>query len=117
MCMNDTVGEAIRRIRISNGMTQEAMAELMESGLRNYQNIEAGKAWPNYKMIANLVERLHIDPALLFTNKASIEQTNRKKQIDLLLNQLHEDELNLVYHIIKDILDFSRKDLPSHKEK
>ena len=63
MCMNHTVGEAIRRIRISNGMTQEAMAELMESGLRNYQNIEAGKAWPNYKMIANLVERLHIDPA------------------------------------------------------
>ncbi len=105
-----TIGKVIRQIRIQHHMTQEAMAELIESGLRNYQNIEAGRAAPSYKMLLNLVERLHIDPALLFTNKLEIRQSELKQQIDLLLNQFCEDDLAFVYCILKDILDFSKKD-------
>ena len=51
--------------------TQEAMAEVLDMSIRNYQRIEHGEAYPTMLHLLKLVQYFHISPLLFFKKKTT----------------------------------------------
>lgn len=62
-----TVGKNIKKQREKAGLTQEAIADLVE--YKYYQKIEAGKVNITLKMVYKICRKLNIKPADLFKLK------------------------------------------------
>lgn len=58
-------------LRKSTEYTQEAMAELLNMSVRNYQRIEHGEAYPTVLHLLKLVQYFHISPLIFFKKKTS----------------------------------------------
>ncbi|GHV81639.1 hypothetical protein AGMMS49991_01970 [Spirochaetia bacterium] len=60
------LGQAIKRFRLSNKWTQEALAEKLDISANFLSNIENGKAWVSPKTISNLAAIFKVNPHELF---------------------------------------------------
>ena len=90
------LGQRIREIRKSRGITQEQLAEMLGIGTPNISYIENGKFAPSIENFEKLVEIFEVEPYELY--KFSDEKTKEEKMNDL-FSALDRDEnlLNLIY--------------------
>jgi len=50
----------LREVRISKGLTQEKLSEIVGIGLRNYQYYEQGKHVPSFEILIKLADILEV---------------------------------------------------------
>lgn len=90
------LGQRIKEIRKSKGMTQEQLAELVGIGTSNISYIETGKFAPTIENFEKIVKALEVEPQELYTF-AHLKPTEEIKEE--LFTALEKDErlLKLVY--------------------
>jgi transcriptional regulator with XRE-family HTH domain len=67
------LGQAIKRFRLSNKWTQEALAEKLGISANFLSNIENGKAWVSPKTVSNLAVIFKVNPHELFMPEQSLD--------------------------------------------
>lgn len=96
-----TIGEQIQTIRISKGMTQECLAELLDVSRQSISKWELGQSIPDVEKIIRMSELFQISTDTLLLRK---EEDTLKKA-----NPLH---LGCIYLVVKDFeksVDFYEK--------
>lgn len=99
------VGNNIRTIRNSKGMTQEYVAEKLERSVNFVSLIELGKSGMSVTTMIDICNILDIDISCIFKGLLDYEIKNKdKKLIDNILILSNDDKEvieNLVEHLIK----------------
>ncbi len=75
-------GERLRELRKGKGLSQEAMAELLNTSKTHYGNMERGKKGVSIDFLLEIAETFHVSTDYLLTGKAS----GREHEIE----QLHK---------------------------
>lgn len=70
--MNKTIGNFIRKIRKSKGITQEELSDLLGVSQSTYQRIESGKTYSWTTHLEKLSQILEFKPKDLFSAKENI---------------------------------------------
>lgn len=70
----------LREVRLSKGLTQEKLSEIVGIGLRNYQYYEQGKHVPSFDILIKLANALEISIDYLVGRDEFVE--NNKKVSD-----------------------------------
>ena len=83
MNIKKELGEKIKRLRKSRGLTQEQLAELVDISSRNLSNIEQGISFAKAETLEKIIISLNTSTQELFannhikTNDEFLEQINR----------------------------------------
>ena len=103
-----TIGEQIQKLRISRGVTQERLAELLEVSRQSISKWELGQAVPDVEKIIRMSELFDVS-----TDTILLKNT---KEDEVTSNPLH---LGSVYLIVKDFEKWGklRKKILWHKRK
>lgn len=86
-----TIGEQIQNIRISKGLTQERLAELLKVSWQSVSKWELGQAIPDVEKIIRMSELFDVSTDTLLLKNTKNEQTNK--------NPLH---FGSIYIVVKD---------------
>ena len=89
----EPIGLAIKKARKAKGWTQEHLAQLVNLSTRTIMYIEKGSQKPRLNEFYLLTTLLEISVDQYFYSCTEGGNTNRRKQIDLLLNEMDEKEL------------------------
>lgn len=104
MDIKKLMGKRIQEIRKKKGFTQEQVAEKMDISSKYLSSIERGKENMTLNTILSLSDALDV-PLNDFTNMLEIEETgNRRKLVDELLDGASDEQLKLVYKLLKVII-------------
>ncbi len=87
------LGKAIKKARETNGWTQEYLAQLVDPTPRSIMYIENRGQHPSLKKFYLLITLLDISVDQFFYPCNTDGDSNRRKQIDVLLNAMEETEL------------------------
>lgn len=91
MQLDMTIGEQIQKIRISRGLTQEKLAEMLEVSRQSVSKWELGQAIPDVEKIIRMSELFDVSTDTILLKE--IEETAGKA------NPLH---LGSIYLVVKD---------------
>lgn len=90
------LGMAIKKAREAKGWTQEYLAQLVDLTPRSIMYIENRGQHPRLNKFYLLVTLLDISVDQFFYPCDEAEESNRRKQIDVLLNGMEERELIVI---------------------
>ena len=102
--LQNKMGEKIRQIRKSKGLTQEQLAERIGIDNKHLSRIENGKHMPTYKILKNLAEVLEFDIyALDDTQIDEIKQPDKVylKSLSILNSAKTEDEKKYYLEVLQ----------------
>ena len=99
------LGKRIREIRISRKMTQEKLSELTDIGTSSISKIESGHFHPTDENFEKIAKALNIEPYKLYMFEHQKNTKDLKIELIDILNKTTEQELRLIYKIIKSIID------------
>ncbi len=114
--IKDYLGVKIKTLRLSSGLTQEKLSEMVGINQRQLVRIETGKSYPSFKTLEHICEVFCVEPMDLFDfkefrneNKADllkddilykIQQIkmypNKINFINLAINALNKDKQSLL---------------------
>ena len=66
MVMNKYTAAVIKNVRLSHGLTQEKLAEVIERSPGHVGMLEQGRATPSYEVMQKLINEFDIDASLFF---------------------------------------------------
>lgn len=97
------LGEKIKRIRKSRGLTQEELAEMIDISSRNLSNIEVGANFPKSETLEKILKALNISTQDLFENDYLRESDELLADIGEYLNRVKDDRAKLekIYKMMK----------------
>ena len=64
--IKESFGEQLRKVRKDKGLTQQALAELMNTTIQTIGNLERGQHWPSHETVEDLLAALKAQPGELF---------------------------------------------------
>lgn len=64
--IKEAFGEHLKKVRNEKGLTQQALADLMETTIQTIGNLERGQHWPSHETVEELLAVLGVQPAELF---------------------------------------------------
>jgi transcriptional regulator with XRE-family HTH domain len=67
------LGQAIKRLRLYNKWTQEALAEKLDISANFLSNIENGKAWVSPRTVSKLADIFKVKPHELFMPEQAMD--------------------------------------------
>jgi transcriptional regulator with XRE-family HTH domain len=86
------IGRRLRAIRLARGLTQEAVAALLDRSVETISNLERGQSLPSLESLATLADRLGVElPELLAV---------RRRPLDA--RESGEERLRHVAHLLPD---------------
>ena len=97
------LGAAVKRARGKSGLTQNEVADLINSDSRTILNIENYKGTPKMEKLFLLIRSLHIDPSIVFYPEKSTSSTEPER-IKALLEQCSDEELSKMIPIIESVI-------------
>ena len=101
---NSKLGLRIRELRISKGIKQGELADLLNMERSNLTRIESGKQRPNDDNLIKLSEIFGVDIKDIFDFEHTIKnQSQLKKEISNNLDDLSVQELNYINKTITNI--------------
>ncbi len=59
-------GEHLQKVRKDKGLTQQALAELLNTTIQTISNLERGQHWPSHETVEDLLDALKVQPNELF---------------------------------------------------
>ena len=109
------LGDAVKRARLDNNMTQADVAEAIDSAQRTILNIENYKGNPKMHILFALVRELGIDPRDIFYPEHQ-NGSPAKKKLNTLIDSLSESEAEMLIPSFDSIITVLRsKDAKSIK--
>jgi len=90
------IGMAIKKAREAKGWTQEYLAQLVDLTPRSIMYIENRGQHPRLNKFYLITSLLGISVDQFFYPCDEVEESNRRKQIDVLLNGMEEKELIVI---------------------
>lgn len=102
------VGQNIRNVRQSRGLSQEGLALRAEMNPSYVGQIERGEKSPTIDSLGKIAKGLDIDLEVLFhfDNCAEIQEMTIIKKIEFELKGRTEEEQEAVYRFVKQLLRF-----------
>ena len=97
------LGNAIKAARTELNLTQNQVADLINSDSRTVLNIENYKGNPKMEKLFLLIRSLHIDPIIVFYPEKS-SSLCEPERIKTLLEQCSDDELSKMIPIIESVI-------------
>jgi len=94
------LGERIKSLRNSQGLTQELLAEKMDINVVYLSNIERGKANPTLNMLIKITETLQVKMWQLFDFEAEQRPKALKKLLTKISSGMDETELKLAVKLL-----------------
>jgi transcriptional regulator with XRE-family HTH domain len=107
MDIKKELGEKIKRVRKSKGITQEQLAEMIDISPRNLSNIEVGGCFVKSETLEKIIEALNITTEELFANEHIKSNVELLKSIDNCINLVKNDHRSLgkIYRILKCLIE------------
>jgi transcriptional regulator with XRE-family HTH domain len=99
------LGQRIRILRDSRGLTQSELAGLTRKSVETISNIERGRTIPSVRTLAHLAEILQVELIALFDTRQPSTATGSNAEFGPRLRALSEDDIQLV----SDFIDLLRK--------
>ena len=104
-CKEIKIGKKLQSIRKMNGFTQEKLAESVGISANTVSYIERGKNSISFSKLPALCNALSIEPYQLFITPNK-KENNKLNAINKLLEAANEKQINIIYNLISNILDF-----------
>lgn len=99
------LGQRIKEIRKSKGLTQPALAELVNVDSKYISRIETGNSYPSLETLENIAKSLGVDVKELF-NMSHLEDKDKIiEKITHTLKNTTTTNVKIVYQIINDIIN------------
>jgi len=99
------IGLAIKEARMNQGLTREQVGSIIKIDPRYLTNIENQGQQPSLHVLYQLVTLLNVSLDSFFLHEStSIKSTNRR-QVDIQLDNLNDDDLIIVRDVIKAIFE------------
>ena len=92
------VGQNIKQARVAKNITQQQLAELLNTSVNFISLIERGQSGLNIVTIINICNALQIEPNALFNKLINIKSSNN--QIVNSLSLLNQNELTIIQTLI-----------------
>ncbi|MNW47178.1 HTH-type transcriptional regulator PuuR [compost metagenome] len=103
------VGEQVRRIRKSRGMTQERLADLSGLSFSYISDVERGTRNISLESLGRIIEALGTKPAQLFAEPASSEThsdtEDKLATLTLLLSDRSADEVDFIIKVAQEFMN------------
>lgn len=64
--IKESFGEHLKKVRKDRGLTQQALADLLDTTVQTISNLECGKHWPSHETVEDLLAALKAQPSELF---------------------------------------------------
>lgn len=98
------LGSAIRQARITNGLTQEALAEIVGITPTHLKHIESEHRKPSVEVLFALASCLHLSLDSLFLPDApSVEREQYYKELQLLLQDCSTKEIRAILAAAREL--------------
>ena len=94
------LGLRIRELRLSKGLKQGELADLLEMERSNLTRIESGKQRPNDDNIIKIAEIFKVEVQELFNFGHQKTHIELKENIIKMINELSDKELKYIYKIL-----------------
>lgn len=105
MELKKKLGKRIQELRLKNNWKQSELAEKVGIANKTQSCIETGKNFPSAELIERYAKAFNIKLSDLL-NIAHIEETSvLLKEIQEILNNAQDEEIKLIYKIIKGIVN------------
>lgn len=105
MELKKKLGKRIQELRLKNNWKQSELAEKVGIANKTQSCIETGKNFPSAELIERYAKAFNIKLSDLL-NIAHIEETSvLLKEIQEILNNAQDEEIKLIYKIIKGIIN------------
>lgn len=101
------LGDAVRRARVKQGLTQNEVAEAIHVEVRTIINIEKHRGNPKMEVLYPLVRALNIDAREIF-NPETERESPALEQLRLLIEQCSEDEAESIIPVFQSVLKVLR---------
>ena len=98
------IGIRIAEIRKQKGLTQEALAGIMEVSPKYLSSIERGKENPTLNMLINLADSLEVDLGQIFTFVQIEDPKRRKALLESLLKNADDEQLKLALKLLRVVM-------------
>lgn len=106
------LGKKLKQIRISRGISQEQLSEMIYLSPRQMSIIETGNSYPSLDTFVRIAEKLEFDINDFFNVNIKTQDETRQKVIEQ-IKTLDKKHLNLVSDIISAIEKNSKQDKPN----
>lgn len=104
-------GERLRQFRLRNRLTQEALAEKIDTATSSISHLENGTHTPSLKTLIKLCNALDIGVDDLLADSLPVKSTHLDHDIAELLSDCTPSEKQM----LKDIIITTKKTLRTHK--
>lgn len=98
--ISKSIGKKIKKIRISKGLTQEALAESIEISTDLLRNIENSRNIGSVPTILNLCNALDITPNFLFSDLISSKINDYDRGLLSLFDKISPEDKEILKQII-----------------
>ena len=109
-------GEKIQMLRKSHGISQEALANILNINRNNLSRIETGKSEPNLSIIRDIAKYFNVDVAsIVGISKDDISSKDKIKLISDNCNYLLDNDLDFLLRLTSTMREeFVKKELNKH---
>lgn len=101
--INKIIGRNLKRLRVSKGITQEQLAEILKLQPQSVTVIETGRTFISGDVLEKICNYFNVEPSVLF-KLDYIQPTEKsydlKKEILRLLSDCTQEFLEKIYNII-----------------
>ncbi|BCS52632.1 helix-turn-helix domain-containing protein [Geobacter sp. SVR] len=93
------LGERIRELRRSRGLTQEQFADLIGVEQKHVSRLELGKSFPPIERLEKIAEALQVPLRNIFDFVHLADQEARTASLDEMMKQLNEENQKIAYKV------------------
>ncbi|MCD7780315.1 MAG: helix-turn-helix domain-containing protein, partial [Candidatus Gastranaerophilales bacterium] len=95
------IGKKIKELRLRKGLTQEDLAEMINTDQRNISYIECGHNFPS-RSLMEIAKALNVTlPELFDFEHLKTDSEYKKKYICENINEISDDDLTIIYRVLK----------------
>ena len=106
------LGDAVKRARCKQGLTQNEVADAIHADVRTVINIEKYRGNPKMEVLYPLVRALNIDAREIF-NPEMERESPALQQLRLMIEQCSEDEAKSLIPVFQSLLAIVRAKKPT----
>lgn len=104
MSIKQQLGLRIKELRKKADLTQSKLAEMVSIDAKHQSCIENGKNFPSADLIEKYAKAFAIEPSELLIISQNKKRSSLIKEINDLLKTAQDDEVQLAYRVLMDIL-------------
>lgn len=105
------IGKRIRNVRLSKGLKQDKLAEMVDVGTTHISHIETGNTIPSMKLFIAIVNALEVSSDFLLCDNMKIAKEIFEHQIAQEIDDCTEIEIRIITETIRSLKDSLRKHL------